>query len=130
MRQEAQNEFPFEFGSYHKEPVIVYDDALPILDELIDVTGVHDITKHVWGRSRYTANTWEEGQARVVIWLLNPQRLPQWARPGHERYPIFKARFNFMEWNEDGDGDSDWSTLEDTPQAGQVLAGGNVWVNG
>lgn len=87
---------PFETGMYKGEPVIIYDDVVPSIAEMIAVTEVYYIRTHVYGSSRYTGNYWPLRQARTIIWVLNPSRLPEWAKPGNENYDIFKTRFNIL----------------------------------
>lgn len=74
---------------------------MPKWEELNDVSNVHDCEKQTPGRSRYRTNYWPEGQARTIIWLLNPVNLPSYANDSgmDDRYEFFIARFNVMRWN-------------------------------
>lgn len=89
--------YPFEKASYRQEPVIIYDDISVPLKELIVVSNCYLTETRVYGDSRYVNNYWKKGQRRTIFWLMNPQRLPDFARPGHESYEIFKSRFRFLE---------------------------------
>lgn len=111
MRPDKKNYF-FESGAYSQEPVIVYDDIVMKQAEIIDVSNCWMLQKEVYGESRYTPNYWKIGQRRVIIWLMNEERLPDWAIKGNERYDIFKARFNFLKASKSDDGNVRW-TLED-----------------
>lgn len=95
------NDTPFEYGVYSQQPVIIYDDCVPRWEELVEVTNIHDIERQVPGKSRYRANFWELGQARVVIWLLNRFNVPPYARDDgrDERQALFHARFNILSWH-------------------------------
>lgn len=92
---------PFEYGSYCQEQVIIYDDLVPKWEEFVQVSNIHDVETHVPGKSRYRPNYFKEGQARVIIWLLNPFNLPSYARDDgqDERQALFEARFNVLRWN-------------------------------
>lgn len=103
--------YPFEYGMYRQEQVVVYDDIVPKLDELLSVCNPVYDPIHVYGSSRYKPNYWEANQARVVIWLLNPESLPAYAKreesfvagctdpvPADPRYPIFASRFNCLSY--------------------------------
>lgn len=120
-----KTKYPFEMNSYRQEQVIIYDDVVPSLDEFIDVTETYKIQQHVWGESRYHNNYWKIGQSRFVIWLLNPQRLPDYARPGNDRYEIWKARFRVWVWNEKINA-FEWK--KDTPERGGDMSSGKLIV--
>lgn len=94
-------ETPFEYGSYCQQQVIIYDDFVPKWEEFVAVSNVHNVETHVPGRSRYRPNYFREGQARVIIWLLNPFNLPSYAKDdkSDERQALFEARFNVLRWN-------------------------------
>lgn len=114
---------PFEFNTYNGEQVVLYDDTVPKLDELIDVANIFEIKTQTYGGQRYQNNYWPLGQARVIIWMLNPEQLPEYAQQGNQRYKIFKQRFNFMQWEhpdgiddpEDVDPVLAWRVIEETP---------------
>lgn len=106
----------FEYGVYMQEPVIIYDDIVPRLDELIDVSNVWMVKKNVPGESRYNPNYWAQGQRRVIIWLMNEERLPDYTSPTNERYKIFKSRFNFLKAKVDHNGNVVWTKYDDIPE--------------
>lgn len=113
---------PFETGMYKGEQVVIYDDVIPSIAEMIAVTEVYYVRTHVYGSSRYTGNYWPLQQARTVIWVLNPSRLPEWAKPGNENYDIFKTRFNILEYV-----NGTWEDKQDTvPVLPDAPAG--VWM--
>lgn len=117
LRPMSNDKYPFEIGAYHQEQVVLYDDKVPKLQEFIDVGEIHELRKDTYGESRYTPNYWKQGQARVIVWLINPQNLPDYARRGHKNYEIFKARFNFLQYDPVG-GLNDtpaWLSVSDTP---------------
>lgn len=114
-------DYPFEYGLYRQEEVVVYDDVVPRLEELLSVCNPVYDQAHVYGKSRYRPNFWQANQARVVIWLLNPESLPSYAKAPEEkvdapmdeepregvwvskpdaapdnRFPIFASRFNCL----------------------------------
>lgn len=116
---------PFERECYDGEDVVIYDDVVPKLEELIDVGNVFEIKTQTYGGQRYGNNYWPLGQARVMVWLLNPDNLPEYAMRGAPRYDIFKARFNFLQWDVEGmeaneEGEFDpvyaWRVLADSPK--------------
>jgi hypothetical protein len=92
------SDYPYEADAYHGEQVIVIDDIWPKLEELLDICQVYEMEKQVYGKSRYRANYWKQGQARVIVWLLNEQNRPDYTREGDKRFPIFSARFNVKEF--------------------------------
>lgn len=94
MRPTTQ--YPYEYGSYRQEQVIIWDDIWPKIEEILDVTGVFEMEKQTYGPSRYNVNHWKTSQARVVIWLLNPQNMPSYTLPGDKNYEVFNSRFNTM----------------------------------
>lgn len=108
----AKSKYFFEHGSYSQEPVIIYDDIVMKQEEIIDVSNCWMLQKEVYGESRYTPNYWKIGQRRIIIWLMNQERLPTWAIKGDSRYDIFKARFNFLHAAKDAQGVITW-TIED-----------------
>lgn len=96
-RNEGKTDTPYELGAYAGEKVIIWDDVIPKISEIVSVTnGASGYRKQAYGRSRYHNNYWENNQATVVIWLLNPTRLPPWAKPWNVDYYIFSTRFNIM----------------------------------
>lgn len=97
----AKGETPFEYGVYRQEPVIFYDDLIPTWEELCAVSNIHEFPVQVPGRSRYRANYWLEGQARTIIWLLNPFNVPSYASDDKQddRQALFWARFNVLRWH-------------------------------
>jgi len=92
------NKYPYESAAYRQESVIVIDDLWPKLEEIMDVLQVYPMDKQVYGESRYTPNYWKEDQARVIIWLLNSENLPDYVKQDNPKYKIFRARFNILEW--------------------------------
>lgn len=128
---EQKNRNLFEALSYGNEAVIIYDDCNPLYNEMLDVSNVWELEKQVFGNSRYFPKYWKTGQARVMIWICNPSQLPDWARPSHNDYEKFKARFRFMEgmvW----EGEPYFEEVEDTPTIGRVVkdhAGNAAWIN-
>jgi len=114
---------PFEAALYHGEELIIYDDVVMPIAEIIAVTDTYYIRTHVYGSSRYHANFWPLGKARTVIWVLNPSRLPDWAKPGDKNYSIFQTRFNVME----RDGDR-WIPKEHTVEV-EPDAERGAWIN-
>lgn len=99
MRTAGKDKYPFEASSYRGEQLICYDDCVPKLDEFIDVSNTYNVLTQTYSESRYTNNYWPMNQHRVIIWLMNPERLPAYAKPGDARYHIFKARFNFLRYD-------------------------------
>lgn len=118
--------YPYDRDMYQQEQVVIMDDFVPAMDELIAVSDCYNTLTHVYGRSRYGGNWWKKKQRRVIIWILNPQRLPPYAKPGDERYEIFKTRFNFMKAVKNGN-DWDWQRIDDTVQHVQNE---REWING
>lgn len=131
---QSSYKFPFEAQQYSDEPVIIYDDVVPQCQELIDVTNVWNVQKHVWGESRYGAKHWKLGQCRTVIWLLNEDAVPEYCYQESERYSKFRERFRFL-WGErfdteDGEWYVYWDEIDHLPPKNRN-EGGNpgVWVN-
>lgn len=126
MRPDMKSKYPFDAGAYNDEEVIIYDDVVPMLDELIDVGETYHIRKHVYpGVARYVNKFWKIGQKRQIIWLLNPERLPDYARPGNDRYEIFKVRFKFLIWSEERGA---FVRRDDTPSKGGQFIDGKMEV--
>lgn len=109
--------YVFEAGSYSQEQVIIYDDVVMKQAEIIDVSNCWNLQKEVYGESRYTANYWKIGQRRIIIWLMNEERLPDWAIKGDSRYEIFKSRFNFLKASKDDQGNVSWRLEDDVVSA-------------
>lgn len=121
----SDNKYPFEADKYKGEPVIIYDDISVKLQEFIQVANCYNTETPVYGDSRYISNYWPIGQRRLIIWLMNPQRLPWFAKPDDKDYEIFKARFRFIKAVKNGD-NWDWIEVPDTVQH-NVQPG--VWEN-
>lgn len=122
-RGSAKSNFHYEAAAYHQEKVIIWDDIVPKINEVIEVSnGASGFRKMTYGSSRYTNNYWKQEQATVIIWLLNPSRLPDWAKPWHKDYYIFSTRFNIMAY-ENGEWVDRDATLDLPPQQP------GVWVN-
>lgn len=85
----APTEAKYRFEMYRDEELIIYDDVIPSLEELLNVTA------HAWGLmqrpggKRYTPGYWEEGSDRTVVVLSNksPESWPE----------SFHARFNVVD---------------------------------
>lgn len=120
------NKNPFELQTYNHEEIIVYDDKIPTLDEFIEVTNLYRTPTQTYGASRYNSNWWKLGQIRRVIWLLNPERLPEYARPDNKRYEIFKSRFQIYGWNNARQAFEVW---EDTPSVGAEFVNGAMVIH-
>jgi len=129
MRPNAKT-YIFEYGVYNQEPVIIYDDIVPKLDELINVSNVWMIQQNVPGESRYNPNYWKLGQRRVIIWLMNEERLPDYAIKGNERYKIFRSRFRFLKATVSGD-NTRWDEVDDItkPQYAEPARGREAVIN-
>lgn len=122
-RATEKTDTPYELGDYKGAKVIIWDDVIPKINELIAVAnGAGGRRKKTYGRSRYSNNYWTIDQAQTIIWLLNPSRLPDWAKPGHKDYEIFSSRFNILAF-ENGQWVDKLDTLDPQPQAG-------AWING
>lgn len=92
------NEYPYEADSYRGQQIIIIDDFWPKLEEILDITAVWSMEKQVYGKSRYRANYWPKNQARVIIWLLNEDKMPDYTKAGNKGYPAFAARFNVRQF--------------------------------
>lgn len=79
----------------------MYDDQVPSLEEMLDVTNIWSSEKHVFGNSRYNPTFWGSS-ARVIVWLLNKDQLPSWANweadPRPDEFLKFLARFNIIRY--------------------------------
>lgn len=91
--ERPQNDYPFEKGTYKQQQVIIYDDFVPSLSEVINVSNTSADRKLVFGNSRFHANYWPKNSPRVMIILCNPERVPKYVND-----PAFLARFNFLTW--------------------------------
>lgn len=109
---------PFE--GYLGEDVVVYDDVVPKLEELLDCSNIWSSQKHVFGATRYAPTFWGP-RARVIVLMLNKDKVPGWASwdvfPRSDEFSKFAARFNIIEYcgdvHSDGRADpsgqfSDW----------------------
>lgn len=122
-RATEKTDTPYELGDYKGAKIIIWDDVIPKLNELIAVAnGAGGRRKKTYGRSRYSNNYWKIDQAQTIIWLLNPSRLPEWAKPWHKDYDIFQSRFNILAY-ENGQWVDRLDTLDIPVQAP------GVWVN-
>lgn len=122
-RNGGRTDTPYETGSYSGQKVIIWDDVIPKISEVVAVTnGASGYENQVFGRSRYSNNYWTMEQATVIIWLLNPSRLPDWAKPWHKDYYIFSTRFNVMALE-----NGQWVDKENTLDMPDAVPG--VWVN-
>lgn len=111
---------PFELNTYSGAQVVIYDDTVLKLEELIDVANIWELKVQTYGAQRYQNNYWPIGQARVIIWMLNPESLPDYAKVGNARYNIFKARFRFLnyyknDYEDEQDPVTAWQEIDDSP---------------
>lgn len=122
-RATEKTDTPYELGDYKGAKLIIWDDVIPKLNELIAVAnGAGGRRKKTYGRSRYTNNYWKVDQAQTIIWLLNPSRLPEWAKPWHKDYDIFQSRFNILAYE-----NGQWVDRIDTVDVQAQQPG--VWIN-
>lgn len=85
----APTEAKYRFENYRNEELIIYDDVIPELSELINVSNHAYGQQQRPGGRRYTAGYWEEGTDRTIIVLSNSEP---------NLWPAsFYARFNVME---------------------------------
>lgn len=76
----GSNGFPYEKLS--DESVIIWDD-LPLdtpnlVEEIIDVLNINRVRTHVYGKARYAPVYYPVNSIRVIIWIMNTDRLVNW----------------------------------------------------
>lgn len=64
-----QMKYPFE--SYDNQDIIIYDDVLPSIGELIDVSNTVYNMKHVYGDTRNKPVFWKREHTRTMIIMAN-----------------------------------------------------------
>jgi len=84
--------YPFE--RYKGEEVIVYDDIYPSQEEWLNVSNPHWNKSHVFGDTRYNANTWPDDVNLTMIVLSNME-------PIYNNMEAFHARFSIIRINGD-----------------------------
>lgn len=61
----------YRFEDYDGEPIIIYDDVIPSIEELIEVSNTYSLKKARIGGKRYEQGYWPLKQSRIIIILLN-----------------------------------------------------------
>lgn len=84
------NDVPFE--RYNDEDLIIYDDIIPPLAEIIDVSNIWKLERQVYGKVRYKTKLWKMGHRRRMLFLTN--RLPTYHDTGAfmSRIRVFDLR--------------------------------------
>ena len=73
--------YPYEKLS--DESVIIWDD-IPldtpnVIEEIIHLLNINSVRTHVYGDARYAGNYYPANSIRVIIWIMNTDRLVNWA---------------------------------------------------
>lgn len=82
-----QKDSDYRFDDYTDENIIIYDDIIPKLAELIDVSNVYKIRTPVFGKTRYTKKYWPLKEIRTIIIMTN-------IKPTYWEDTAFNCRFN------------------------------------
>jgi len=90
----------YPYDDYNDEDVIVFDDHVPAIEEIINVSNCYKIRTPVWGNTRYSKRYWKMNQRRVMLIICNPQRIPTYWQDD-----AFQARFNIRWLYDDPDDD-------------------------
>lgn len=81
-----QKDSDYRFDTYDGEKIIIYDDIIPKLAELIDVSNIYKTKTPVFGKTRYSTKYWPIKQERMIIIVSN---IP----PLYFDNPAFQSRF-------------------------------------
>lgn len=81
----------YPFDDYNDEEIILYDDVVPKIAELLQVSNCYKIRTPVYGNTRYAKKYWPLNVRRTMIILCNEQRIPSYWRD-----PAFISRFNII----------------------------------
>lgn len=82
------------FDHYNNQQLILFDDFLWKQEHksmIQDVSNVWNISRHVWGRTRFYPKEWERGQIRIIVVLAND--IPF----GWDQEGWFTTRFNVLD---------------------------------
>lgn len=76
----SHTKYPYEKLS--DENVVIWDD-IPlntpnVIEEIIHLLNINKVATHVYGDARYNANYYPANSIRVIIWIMNTDRLINW----------------------------------------------------
>nr|WAE42652.1 MAG: replication associated protein [Cressdnaviricota sp.] len=92
------SESKYNLEDYDDEDILVYDDVMPSLKEILDITNTYRGNRQRSGGKRYSTGYWMKDHCRTVIILHN-----DW--PSAElQVPQFFARFNILQLGVDSEG--------------------------
>lgn len=80
----------YRYEGYDDEEIIIYDDIVPSVEEILQVTQVHLIRKERYGDIRYGRKYWKLFQARTII-ILHNEPPPFSEDQFHARVVVFEA---------------------------------------